>query len=74
MGAIRLVRVGQGNIRGFNVIAVDSTPYQLFLDGLLISGFQVRVLGGSPTPQITVTFKFSSRKLGTSGNKTPATF
>jgi len=32
----------------FNAVAIDRCPYYSPLDGLLISGFQVRVLGGSP--------------------------
>jgi hypothetical protein len=35
-------------VQQFNTIANDGTPSQLSLDGLLISGLQVRVLPGSP--------------------------
>jgi hypothetical protein len=47
VGTISSASVGQGTAKRFNALAANRTPYPLSLDGLLISGFQVQVLGGS---------------------------
>ena len=68
--------------RKIDAIANHRAQSQLSLDGLLISGLEVRVLRGSPLilrkqkqhNQLTLPDSFESGlKLGTSGNKTPAT-
>jgi hypothetical protein len=48
VGTKRLYEKSQRTPSQINAITLNRTQYQLSLDGLLISGLQVRVLRGSP--------------------------